>query len=183
MIKDQARAMPMPTGAPVEQEMQEPIIEEASEQEIAQAKGVVANIVDYIYSDGVADILQQIGNGSAQKLGEVAGNLVTNEIALEEEDGNDIDRNIEIEIMAEIVHEIMDLAESKGVIDFVDEQKEQAFAGEALTHAINAAVESNDPQVTEDSLMSMLAGALGGAPQPQPAGGMLAPMEATDGQG
>ena len=83
--------------------------------------------------------------------------------------------------MAEIVHEIMDLAESKGVIDFADEQKEQAFAGEALTYAINAAVESNDPQVTEESLMSMLAGALGGSPQPQPAGGMLAPMEATDG--
>jgi len=181
MVKDQARAMPMPAGAPVESGDQDPAIEEASEQEVAQARGVVLKIVDYIYSDGVADILQQISNGSAKKLGEVAGNLVTNEIALEEEDGNDIDRGIEIEIMAEIVHEIMDLAESKGVIDFANEQKEQAFAGEALTYAINAAVESNDPQVTEESLMNMLTGALGGAPQPQPAGGMLAPMEATDG--
>ena len=85
--------MPIPAGnttaSAEEQEMSEAGIELASAEEIELAKGVVENVVRYIYSDGAPEIIEQISDGNPQNLGEVAGNLVTNEIALEQEEGRD----------------------------------------------------------------------------------------------
>ena len=186
MIKEQARPMPIPAGnttaSAEEQEMSEVGMELASEEEIALAKGVVENVVKYIYSDGAPDIIEQINDGNPQSLGEVAGNLVTNEIALEEEEGRDISRDIEVEIMTEIVHELTDLAMHEKIVDLPDERSEQTFMGEALTYAIGSAMESNDPQFTPDSMMEMVTNMINTSSQSgQPVDGVMAPQEAING--
>ena len=186
MIKEQARPMPIPAGnttaSAEEQEMNEAGMELASAEEIELAKGVVENVVRYIYSDGAPDIIEQISDGNPQSLGEVAGNLVTNEIALEEEEGRDISRDIEVEIITEIVHELTDLAMMENIVDLPDERSEQTFLGEALTYAIGAAVESNDPQFAPDSMMEMITNMLNeGSQSGQPVDGVMAPQEAING--
>ncbi len=186
MIKEQARPMPIPNGKSTipeeEQQMANIGIEQASEEEVAQAKGIVENIAVYIYSDGAEDIIEKSG-GSAKEVGLIAGNLVTNEIALEEEEGQDISRDIEIEIMAEIVHEITDLLLSKGVIDLPDENSEQAFMGEALTFAISAAMDSDDPQITNESMMEVVTNMINSSEQSgQPVNGVPLPQGMINGQ-
>jgi len=186
MIKEQARSMPIPESASKksiqERQMQSMGMEQASEEEVTQAKGIVESIVSYIYSDGAPDILQQITGGSPQKLGEVAGNLVTNEIAMEEEEGGDISRDIEIEIIAEIVHELTDLGLHEGVINLADEESEQAFMGEALTYAIGSVMDSDDPQVTNESMMDLVANMINtGEQSTQPANGIPVHQEVANG--
>lgn len=169
MIKDPARPMPMPQGTPTENPQ---MFNQAPPELEEQAAGIVDKVVTYIYADGVDDILSEMSDGSPEKLGGIAGNLVTNEIAMEEEGGNMISRDIEIEIMAEVVHELTDLALEKGLVDLQTEQQEQSFMGQALTHAINAAMASDDTQVTDDSIMQLATQMLNKQGQ-QPAGGML----------
>ena len=186
MIKPQARSMPIPErsdkGTPEDQQMANIGAEQASEEEVTQAKGIVENIAVYIYSDGAEDIIEKSG-GSAKEVGLIAGNLVTNEIALEEEEGQDISRDIEIEIMAEIVHEITDLLLAKGVINLPDENSEQAFMGEALTFAISAAMDSDDPQITNESMMNLVTNMLNSSEQSgQPVDGVPLPQEMMNGQ-
>ena len=186
MIKEQARPMPIPSGnvatSAEEEEMRDYGIELASEEEIALAKGVVENIVRYIYSDGAPDIIEQMGDGNPQSLGEIAGNLVTNEIALEEEEGTKVSRDVEVEIMAEIVHELTDLVMHENIVDLPDERSEQTFMGEALTYAIGAAMESDDPQFTPDSMMEMVTNMINTSSQSeQPVNGVMAPQEVING--
>ena len=175
MMKEQARPMPIPVGqstvSPEEQEMANLGIENLSEEEIVQAKGIVENIVRYIYSDGAPDILEQASNGSPQRLGEIAGNLVTNEIALEEEDGKEVSRD-----------ELTDLVMHENIVDLPDEKSEQMFMGEALTYAIGAAIESDDPQFTGESVMQMVTNLIKSSPQQgeQPTG-VLATQEGSNG--
>jgi len=182
MIKEQARPMPIPNGKSTlpqeEQEMANLGIENLSEEEIAQAKGIVENITIYIYSDGAPDILEQAGNGSPQRLGEIAGNLVTNEIALEEEEGKEVSRDMEVAVMEEVVHELTDLFMHENIVDLPDEKSEQMFMGEALTYAIGAAVESDDPQFTGESIMQMFTNLVNSSEaQGQPTAGVLATQE------
>jgi hypothetical protein len=182
MIKEQARPMPIPNGKSTlpqeEQEMANLGIENLSEEEIAQAKGIVENITIYIYSDGAPDILEQAGNGSPQTLGEIAGNLVTNEIALEEEEGKEVSRDMEVAVMEEVVHELTDLFMHENIVDLPDEKSEQMFMGEALTYAIGAAVESDDPQFTGESIMQMFTNLVNSSEaQGQPTAGVLATQE------
>jgi len=182
MIKEQARPMPIPSGKSTmpeeQQEMANLGIENLSEEEVAQSKGIVENIVRYIYSDGAPDILERAGNGSPQMIGEIAGNLVTNEIALEEEDGKEVSRDMEVAIMEEVVHELTDLLMYENIVDLPDEKSEQMFMGEALTYAIAAAIESDDPQFTGESIMQMFTNLVNSSPQQgeQPTG-VLAPKE------
>tara|TARA_B100000029_G_C17332243_1_gene872119 strand:+ start:348 stop:911 length:564 start_codon:yes stop_codon:yes gene_type:complete len=186
MMKEQARPMPIPVGQSTvsqeEQEMANLGIENLSEEEIVQAKGIVENIVKYIYSDGAPDILEQASNGSPQRLGEIAGNLVTNEIALEEEAGKEVSRDMEIAIMEEVVHELTDLVMHENIVDLPDEKSEQMFMGEALTYAIGAAIESDDPQFTGESVMQMVTNLINSSPQQgeQPTG-VLATQEGSNG--
>jgi len=182
MIKEQARPMPIPNGKSTlpqeEQEMANLGIENLSEEEIAQAKGIVENITIYIYSDGAPDILEQAGNGSPQTLGEIAGNLVTNEIALEEEEGKEVSRDMEVAVMEEVVHELTDLFMHENIVDLPDEKSEQMFMGEALTYAIGAAVESDDPQFTGESIMQMFTNLVNSSEaQGQSTAGVLATQE------
>lgn len=174
--------MPIPNGKSTlpqeEQEMANLGIENLSEEEIAQAKGIVENITIYIYSDGAPDILEQAGNGSPQRLGEIAGNLVTNEIALEEEEGKEVSRDMEVAVMEEVVHELTDLFMHENIVDLPDEKSEQMFMGEALTYAIGAAVESDDPQFTGESIMQMFTNLVNSSEaQGQPTAGVLATQE------
>jgi len=186
MMKEQARPMPIPApspGAPVEeQQMQSLGAEQASEEEVAQARGIVENIVTYIYADGAPDILEQISGGNAESLGKVAGNLVTNEIAMAEEEGGDISRDIGIEIIGEVIHELVDLGMHEGVLDLPDEKAEQAFMGEALTYAIGAVMDSDDPQVTNESMMDLVTNMINAGEQSaQPANGIPVYQEVGDG--
>jgi hypothetical protein len=182
MIKEQARPMPIPNGKSTipeeEQEMANLGIENLSEEEIAQARSIVESIATYIYSDGAPDILEQAGNGSPQRLGEIAGNLVTNEIALEEEEGKEVSRDMEVAIMEEVIHEMTDLFMYENIVDLPDEKSEQMFMGEALTYALGAAIESDDPQFTGESIMEMFTNLVNSSEsQGQPASGVLAPQE------
>ena len=174
--------MPIPNGKSTipeeEQEMANLGIENLSEEEITQARSIVESIVTYIYSDGAQDILEQASNGSPQRLGEIAGNLVTNEIAIEEEEGKEVSRDMEVAIMEEVVHELTDLFMHENIVDFPDEKSEQMFMGEALTYAIGAAVESDDPQFTGESIMEMFTNLVNSSEsQGQTASGVLAPQE------
>jgi hypothetical protein len=179
MIKPQARPMPIPTqsnqGSVEEQDMAKLGAEQAPEEEVAQAKGMIENIVSYVYGDGAGDIISQMPNGAPKELGTIAGNLVTNEIALEEEEGK------EIEMMAEIVHELTDLAMHEGAVNLPDEKSEQTFMGEALTFAITAAMDSDDPQVNNESMMRLVTGMLG-AEEQQQANGIPMPQEMMNGE-
>lgn len=185
MMKPQARPMPIPTqsnkGSVEEQDMAKLGAEQAPEEEVAQAKGMIENIVSYIYGDGAGDIISQMPNGAPKELGAIAGNLVTNEVALEEEEGKDISRDIEIEMMAEIVHELTDLAMHEGAVNLPDEKSEQTFMGEALTFAITAAMDSDDPQVNNESMMRLVTGMLGAEGQQQ-ANGIPMPQEMMNGE-
>jgi len=165
MMKPQARPMPIPTqsnqGSVEEQDMAKLGAEQAPEEEVAEAKGMIENIVSYIYGDGAGDIISQMPNGAPKELGTIAGNLVTNEVALEEEEGKDISRDIEIEMMAEIVHELTDLAMHEGAVDLPDEK--------------------NDPQVNNESMMRLVTGMLGAEDQQQ-ANGIPMPQEMMNGE-
>lgn len=190
MMKEQSRPMPIPTAAPTaasdksihQQQAASLGMEQASEEEVMQAKGIVENVVSYIYSDGAPDILQQMAGATPRELGEIAGNLVTNEIALEEEAGQDISRDIEAEIMAEVILELVDLGMHEGVLNLPDEESEQAFMGEALTYALGAAMDSDDPEVTNESMMNIVTNMIGASEQAQqPSNGIPVHQEVANG--
>ena len=186
MMKEQARPMPIPASASngntQEKESESMGMKQATEEEVAQAKGIVENIASYIYSDGAPDIVQQMAGGSPRELGEIAGNLVTNEIALEEEAGKDISRDIEIEVMSQVILELVDLGLHEGILNLPDEQSEQAFMGEALTYALGAAMDSDDPQITNESMMDLVTNMLGAGEQAQqPSNGIPVHQEVANG--
>jgi hypothetical protein len=84
--------------------------------------------------------------------------------------------------MTEIVHELTDLAMHENIVDLPDERSEQTFMGEALTYAIGAAIESNDPQFTPDSMMEMVTNMINTSSQSgQSVDGVMAPQEAING--
>jgi hypothetical protein len=143
MAKTPARSFPLPQAIPQETEeatmQQDPVMNpdpEASQEEFEQVEMVINEVNSFIYSDGNEDILKAMKDGEdalAQTIGDIGGNLLHNEIQMFEEEGQEISREVYIEMQSSVIHELTEVAVEEKLVKFKDDNEAQAFMGEALT--------------------------------------------------
>ena len=123
-----------------------------------QAEAITSEIYMYIYRDGFDEIGEELKKGKknlAETLGNMAGNLLSNEMAMAEEDGVEVSRDMYIEMQSGVVHQLTEVAAHNGLKDFSSDNEAQAFMGEALTYAIDNVISSPDPFITDESWLAM----------------------------
>mgnify|MGYP003145752866 CR=1 FL=1 len=163
-MKQPARSFPIPTpvqNAPVEEAAygveQDPFIQATPEQN-EMVDSLTDEIFLYMYRDGHEEIVEDLKNSKdnlPEAVGTMAGNLVTTEIQLLEEEGGSFSEDMFVEASKLTVEQFTDLVEDEGIKEFRNNGETQAFMGEALTHAMGAAIDSDYPAVNEKSMMSV----------------------------
>ena len=175
MAKTPARSFPLPQAIPQETEeltVQEDVMvnpsPEATDEEFAQLEKVVNEVNSFIYSDGNDDIVKAMKDGKdslPQTLGDIGGNLLHNEIQMFEEEGEDISREIYIEMQSSVIHELTEVAVEEDLVKFKDDNEAQAFMGEALTYAMINNIDSDDPNISPEEWSASTSQMLRNAPQ------------------
>tara|TARA_R100000789_G_scaffold73299_1_gene68986 strand:- start:47 stop:628 length:582 start_codon:yes stop_codon:yes gene_type:complete len=186
-MKQPARSFPIPEAIPQEQTTEDQVVveeninqnpfPEGSQEESIQADNITSPIYMYIYREGFDEVVEKLKEGKdklPETLGEMAGNLLANELAMSEEEGVDISRDMYVDMQSGIVHQLTEIASEKGLKEFRDDNEAQAFMGEALTYAINTVITGDDNAINDDSWMKMTQDMLRGgvAPDVQPVTGV-----------
>jgi DNA-binding HxlR family transcriptional regulator len=189
MPKMPARSMTMPedlTGqsriAPQEQVVEEEVLVDnnaqpnpfpnAPQESKEQADKIVGAVNSYIYGEGSGDIISEMKKGKdklPETIGKIGGNLLSTEMMMEEEEGFDVPRDVYIDMQADVVHELTEVAVHEKIVDFKDDYEAQIFMGEALTHAVNTGIESDESGVTGDWIVNEAQEMLRGQDAQQPA--------------
>jgi len=118
-----------------------------------QADKIVGEVNSYIYGEGYKDVVSEMKKGKehlSETTGKIGGNLLSTEMMMEEEEGFDVPRNVFIDMQSSVIHELTEVAVHEELVDFKDDYEAQVFMGEALTHAVNAGIESDESGVTGD---------------------------------
>ena len=189
MPKMPARSMTMPedlTGqsriAPQEQVVEEGALVEnnaqpnpfpnAPPESKEQADKIVGAVNSYIYGEGSDDIISEMKKGKdklPETIGKIGGNLLSTEMMMEEEEGFDVPRDVYIDMQSDVVHELTEVAVHVKLVDFKDDYEAQIFMGEALTHAVNTGIESDESGITGDWVVNEAQEMLRGQDAQQPA--------------
>ena len=174
-MKQPARSFPLPQAIPQETEeatMQENSVmnpdPEASQEEFEQVEMVVNEVNSFIYSDGNEDIVGAMKDGEdalAQTIGDIGGNLLHNEIQMFEEEGQEVSREVYIEMQSSVIHELTEVAVEEKLVKFKDDNEAQAFMGEALTYAMINNIDSDDPKISPEEWTASTAQMLRDTPQ------------------
>jgi len=179
-MKHPARSFPLPQAVPQEQVAGEQVVTEdtfqnpfqaGSQDESAQANAITSDIYNYIYREGWDEITEDLKKGKknlAETLGTMAGNLLSNEMAMAEEEGLDISRDMYVDMQSGVVQQLTEIVDEKGIKDFRDDNQVQIFMGEALTYAINAVITGDDVGITDESWIAMTQDVLTGGMQSEP---------------
>jgi len=179
-MKQPARSFPLPQSVPQEQVAGEQAVTEdtfqnpfqtGSQDESAQADAITADIYNYIYREGWDDITEDLKKGKAnlaETLGTMAGNLLSNEIEMAEEEGLDVSRDMYVDMQSGIVQQLTEIVDEKKIKEFRDDNQVQVFMGEALTYAMNTVVTGGDTGITDESWIAMTQDMLTGGAQPEP---------------
>ena len=179
-MKQPARSFPLPQAVP--QETEEVVMEEevmvnpnpdASDEEFAKYEMVINEVNSFIYSDGNEDIVEAMEDGKdslPQTIGDIGGNLLHNEIQMFDEDGEDIPREVYVEMQSSIIHELTDVAVTEDLVKFKNDNEAQAFMGEALTYAIINNIDSDDPKISPEGWASEASEMLRRMPQQEQRG-------------
>ena len=169
-MQQPARSMPMPQDLSGQSRVpsQEEIVEEevmvgnnsqpnsfpdAPLEAKEQADKIVGEVNSYIYGEGYKDVVSEMKKGKeylSETTGKIGGNLLSTEMMMEEEEGFDVPRNVFIDMQSSVIHELTEVAVHEELVDFKDDYDAQIFMGEALTHAVNAGIESDESGVPGD---------------------------------
>jgi hypothetical protein len=179
-MKQAARAFPIPQAVTQENVEEQVIVDDdtevspfqnASPEEAKMADAITSEIYMYIYRDGWDDIVEELQKSKgnlAEKVGEIAGNLLSNEMLMAEEEGMDVSRDMYLDMQSGVVHQLTEVVAEKDIKRFKDDNEAQAFMGEAMTYAINANINSEDSKITEESWLELTKDMLRGGVDPQP---------------
>ena len=178
-MKQPARSFPIPQSVPQETEEQVVIdddteispFQNASPEEAQMSDAITSEIYMYIYSDGWDDIVEELQKSKgnlAEKVGQIAGSLLSNEMLMAEEDGMEISRDMYLDMQSGVVHQLTEVVAEKNIKRFKDDNEAQAFMGEALTYAINENIRSEDSKITEESWIDLTKDMLRGGVDPSP---------------
>ena len=174
-MKQPARSFSLPQAVPQETEelaVQDATIADhnpdATDEEFAQVGMIVNEVNSFIYSDGNEDIVKAMKEGEdslPQTVGDIGGNLLHNEIQMFEEEGEEISREVYVEMQSQIIHELTEVAVEEKLVKFKDDNEAQAFMGEALTYAMVNNIDSDDPQISPENWAASTAQMLRDMPQ------------------
>jgi len=179
-MKQPARSFPIPPSVPQEAEGEQVVIDddreqspfpEASPEEAQMADSITSEIYMYIYRDGWDEIIEELKGSKdnlAEAVGDMAGNLLSNEMLMAEEEGAEISREMYLDMQSGVIHQLTEVVAEKDIRKFKDDNEAQAFMGEALTYAINANIDSEDTKITRDSWLELTKEMLRGGVDPQP---------------
>ena len=173
-MKHPARSFPLPQSVPQEEVVAEEAYQNpfqtGSQDESAQSDAITADIYNYIYREGWDEITEDLKKGKAnlaETLGIMAGNLLSNEMGMAEEEGLDVSRDMYIDMQAGVVQQLTEIVGEKGIKNFSDDNAIQAFMGEALTYAMNTVITGDDTGITDESWVAMTQDMLTGGVQPE----------------
>ena len=173
-MKQPARSFPLPQSVPQEEVVAEDPYQNpfqvGSEDESAQADAITSDIYNYIYREGWDEITEDLKEGKgnlAETLGTMAGNLLSNEMAMAEEEGLDVSRDMYVDMQAGVVQQLTEIVGEKKIKEFNDDNEIQVFMGEALTYAMNTVITGDDTGITDESWVAMTQDMLTGGVQPE----------------
>ena len=168
-MKQPARLPPIPAAVPQEGEvaqptMQDPFIEQPSQEEVSSVDAITDEIFLYIYKDGYDEIVAELKKGDdlPKTVGTMSGNLVSNEVMMLEEEGGSFPQDMFIEAATETVEQFTDIVENEKIKEFKNPQDSQAFMSEALTHAIGVGLDSDYESFNDDYMISTVESMLRG---------------------
>ena len=177
--KDQARPMPIPNGRESVEDMSTPSqaigpeptdnMQEPTNEEMAQVDFLLGSIKDFIWDEGYDQLIQRMETNKgdlSKEIGDIAGELVNEEVKAAEQTGTKISRNILLGIGAEVINELAEVAVHEKLIELRGDKRVQDFQGEALYHAINKYGELGDVGVNPvDSINQLQTILKGQAPE------------------
>lgn len=155
--KDQARPMPIPSGREPVEDMSTPSqaigpeptdnMQQVTNEEAAQVDFLLGSIKDWIWDEGYDQVLQRMQSNKgdlSKEIGDIAGELVNQEVKVAEDTGTQISRNILLAVGSEVINELSEVAVHEKIIDLKSDDKAQEFQAEAMYHAINKYGELGD---------------------------------------
>jgi hypothetical protein len=177
--KDQARPMPIPNGRESVEDMSTPSqaigpeptdnMQEPTNEEMAQVDFLLGSIKDFIWDEGYDQLIQRMETNKgdlSKEIGDIAGELVNEEVKAAEQTGTKISRNILLGIGSEVINELAEVAVHEKLIELKGDKRTQDFQGEALYHAINKYGELGDVGVNPvDSINQLQTILKGQAPE------------------
>jgi hypothetical protein len=177
--KDQARPMPIPNGRESVEDMSTPSqaigpeptdnMQEPTNEEMAQVDFLLGSIKDFIWDEGYDQLIQRMETNKgdlSKEIGDIAGELVNEEVKAAEQTGTKISRNILLGIGSEVINELAEVAVHEKLIELRGDKRTQDFQGEALYHAINKYGELGDVGVNPvDSINQLQTILKGQAPE------------------
>ena len=161
-IKDVQRGFEVPPGmtvpdessgavfnaesVPVEQEMEDNLVEPTKEDE-GQLDMALGAIKDFIWDEGYDEIVTRLEGSQEnlqQAIGEMAGRMVNREVMASDEGGNSINRDLLYALGGEVVNELYNVAEREGIYKKGDERGDQEAQEESLIYATQKYVDMGD---------------------------------------
>ena len=168
-MKQPARSFPLPQAVPqegetVEETMVDPLNQPVIQEEASSVEAITDEIFLYVYKDGYDEIVDELKKKGdlPERVGNIVGNLVANEVMMLEEEGGEFPQDMFIEAATETVEQFTDIVENEKIKEFKNPQDSQAFMSEALTHAIGVGLDSDYESFNDDYMISTVESMLRG---------------------
>lgn len=132
-------------------------LREPTADEEKQARILMANVVDFLYGEGLQTVSKSLKSGQEvpQTIGEIAAELVTTQMDAAEAANQTVSPDIIMSVGAEVVGQIYELAEALGVWQPGTEEQASKDMNTSLSYATNLFVQTQQKTGRQDRIAGM----------------------------
>ena len=127
----------------------------ATPEQDQQAQMMLSNIEEFLMDEKVQGaIVEKLSQGEpSDAIGNIAGQLVHMQVAVGDDAGANISRDILIAVAAEVINMLIEMAMTAGIVQIQGDQQLEQLQGNALIAAVDAYMQLGDSEVNGLSLI------------------------------
>ena len=136
----------------------------ATPEQDQQAQMMLSNIEEFLMDEQVQGaLLEKLSQGEpSDTIGQIAGQLVHMQVAVGDDAGANVSRDILIAVAAEVINMLIEMAMTAGIVQIQGDQQLEQLQGNALIAAVDAYMQLGDSEVNGEAAMQVTQQAMDG---------------------
>ena len=136
----------------------------ATPEQDQQAQMMLSNIEEFLMDEQVQGaLLEKLSQGEpSDTIGQIAGQLVHMQVAVGDDAGANVSRDILIAVAAEVINMLIEMAMTAGIVQIQGDEQLEQLQGNALIAAVDAYMQLGDSEVNGEAAMQVTQQAMDG---------------------
>ena len=136
----------------------------ATPEQDQQAQMMLSNIEEFLMDEQVQGaLLEKLSQGEpSDTIGQIAGQLVHMQVAVGDDAGANVSRDILIAVAAEVINMLIEMAMAAGIVQIQGDEQLEQLQGNALIAAVDAYMQLGDSEVNGEAAMQVTQQAMDG---------------------